>query len=87
MRLINNHYTQVTSFSLLGTPIALAESFAVIHQLCCEIFHDVCLFTSRKRYKCVVSVCMKDKLHPAGKLSKANADDGHNAGVKILIKI
>lgn len=28
MELINNHYPRVTSFSLLGTPIALAESLS-----------------------------------------------------------
>lgn len=28
MELINNHYPWVTSFSLLGTPIALAESLS-----------------------------------------------------------
>ena len=32
MRLINNHYPRVTSFSLLGAPIALAESLSAMHR-------------------------------------------------------
>lgn len=46
IKLINNHYPPVTSFSLLGTPIALAESFAAklpCLQLSCEVFGGVCL--------------------------------------------
>lgn len=41
MKLINNYYPQVTSFNLLGTPIALAESLSAMHRAndcLCEIF-------------------------------------------------
>lgn len=43
MRLINNHYPRVTSFSLLGAPIALAESL-LGDAPCQRYFQDVCLF-------------------------------------------
>ena len=73
MRLINNHYPRVTSFSLLGAPIALAESLSAMHRAnvisrTCVVFFVFFFFWSppESDAKYADCVCTKDKSHPAG---------------------
>lgn len=87
VRLINNHYPWVTSLSLLGTPIALAESFSVIRRAAnCLVRFSRCLSVLPPESRINILFAWRTnriQLVNWAKTKGRMADDRHNAYNKI----